>query len=280
MIITITYERGYNAVSLDYCLKKGVIIISSNYLKKEVLAVNREPEHAYFFAYKEKEAARSYDRSRSKGFNLLNGVWKFHYGRHPNAVDNDFFKEGFNDTDWELLHVPSHWEMKGFGHPHYTNVQYPFPVDPPNVPSDNPTGTYRKTIYLDDVNDRSVIRFEGVDSAFDLWLNGEYIGYATGSRTAAEFDVSDYLKKGQNVVAVKVYKWSAQSYLEDQDMWWLSGIFRDVYIVSKEAVGVTDYFVKTGFDAEYKNAELKMSVDVTEETVGRDLTVRLLDGEH
>lgn len=242
--------------------------------------MNRQAEHAYFFSYKDKESALSYDRSRSIGFNLLNGAWKFHYGRHPNDVDDDFFKKEFNDETWKSLHVPSHWEMKGYGYPHYTNVQYPFPVDPPHIPSVNPTGVYRKEFYLTDLNARSVIRFEGVDSAFDLWLNDEYIGYSTGSRTAAEFDISDHLVEGQNTLAVKVYKWSAQSYLEDQDMWWLSGIFRDVYILSKEAPGIRDHFVKTILDADYEDAELKLSVDVTKETIGKELTIELLDKEH
>lgn len=255
-------------------------IISTNYLKHDVLDVNRQPEHAYFFSYKDSETALSYDRTRSSGFTLLNGVWKFQYGQHPNDVDDDFFEKEFNDAAWEPLHVPSHWEMKGYGKPHYTNVQYPFPVDPPHIPSDNPTGAYRKEFYLTKLNDRSVIRFEGVDSAFDLWLNGEYVGYATGSRTASEFDVSDLLVEGKNTVAVKVYKWSAQTYLEDQDMWWLSGIFRDVYLVSKDKIGIKDYFVKTSFDSNYKNAELKLSVDLTEESVGKDLVVQLLDQEH
>ncbi|GEK89429.1 glycoside hydrolase family 2 TIM barrel-domain containing protein [Alkalibacterium putridalgicola] len=257
-----------------------VIIISTNYLKQDCLEVNRQPEHAYFFAYKDKESALSYDRSYSQGFTLLNGAWKFHYGRHPNDVDDDFFKKEFNDAAWESLHVPSHWEMKGYSKPHYTNVQYPFPVDPPHIPSDNPTGTYRKTFYLSEVKERSVIRFEGVDSAFDLWLNGEYIGYSTGSRIAAEFDISDLLIEGHNTLAVKVYKWSAQSYLEDQDMWWLSGIFRDVYILSKETTGIKDYFVKTIFDKDYKDAELNLSLDVTEATIGKDVKIELFDKNH
>ncbi|OJF92778.1 hypothetical protein AX762_09650 [Alkalibacterium sp. 20] len=254
-------------------------MISTNYLKKDVLEVNRQPEHAYFFTYKDSDTALTYDRTRSSGFTLLNGVWKFHYGKHPNDVDEGFFEKEFSDRSWESLHVPSQWEMKGFGKPHYTNVQYPFPVDPPHIPSDNPTGAYRKEFYLTELNERSVIRFEGVDSAFDLWLNGKYIGYSTGSRIAAEFDVSDFLVKGNNTLAVKVYKWSAQSYLEDQDMWWLSGIFRDVYIISKEAAGIKNYFVKTLFGPEYKDAELNLSVEFTKASIGKELVVQLLDHE-
>lgn len=227
-----------------------------------VLQRNRLPERAFFMSYKNETSALSYGRGNSYGFTLLNGVWKFHYADTPFNAPKDFYEESFNVNEWDELQVPSSWQMHGYGKPHYTNVQYPFPVDPPNIPTENPTGSYRRDFYVPKewLDEKVVLRFEGVDSAFHVWINGQEIGYSQGSRIPSEFDITPYLREGKNSIAVRVYQWSEASYIEDQDMWWLSGIFRDVYLVVKPKVAVYDFFVRTELDENYTNAVLQLDV--------------------
>lgn len=256
---------------------KGGVNIYKHYLNQKILHQNRLEERTYHFSYDSLDKAKEYNRQYSRGFQLLNGEWKFYYSRFPDDITDEYFSEEYDDEAWDTITVPSNWQMEGYDLPHYTNVQYPFPVDPPNIPSENPTGVYRRTFYYDGSDDRVYLRFEGVDGAFELWINGSYVGYSTGSRTAAEFDLSSVVKKGQNTVVVKVTKWSAQTYLEDQDMWWLSGIFRDVYIRTAPSERIIDYFVKTDFDETYTDAELSINIEVSEEAVGSKLTILLED---
>lgn len=189
----------------------------------------------------------------------LDGPWRFRLASGLDDLTEGFEAVDFDpdaddaDTAWQQLRVPSCWQMDGipgaprFGAPAYTNVVYPFPVDPPRVPDENPTGEYRREFEVVDgfPVERAVLRFEGVDSCFAVWLNGIRLGDGKGSRLPTEFDVSQALKPGRNVLAVRVYQWSAGSYLEDQDMWWLSGIFRSVRIVAR---GLLDFFVHADYD--------------------------------
>ncbi|MCU1658626.1 MAG: glycoside hydrolase family 2 barrel, partial [Pseudonocardiales bacterium] len=183
----------------------------------------------------------------------LNGRWRFRYSTRADRPA-DLAAVELDDATWDMIAVPAHWQLEGYGQPAYTNVQYPFPVDPPFVPDENPTGDYRRTFtvppgFLTE-SGRAVLRFDGVDSAFAVWVNGTEIGRSTGSRLAVEFDVTSALSgTGVNVLAVRVHQWSSASYLEDQDMWWLSGIFRDVTLQSRPANGIDDVFVHAGFDA-------------------------------
>lgn len=195
---------------------------------------------------------------------LLNGVWKFQLVSNPALVDNNFILPDFDDADWDDLDVPSNWQMKGYGHPHYTNIVYPFPINPPFVPTENPTGCYRRRFTLPDSwNSRRItITFRGVDSAFYLWINGTRIGFSKGSRLPAEFDISDALQKGSNLLAVEVLQWSDGSYVEDQDMWWLSGIFRDVYLTALPRTTIFDAFITTDFDESYRNAILGVRITI------------------
>ncbi|MPY55989.1 glycoside hydrolase family 2 TIM barrel-domain containing protein, partial [Streptomyces spongiae] len=171
----------------------------------------------------------------------LNGSWRFRLS--PRVPDeNDFADPGFDDSRWTEITVPSHWQLQGHGAPAYTNIDYPFDVDPPHVPDENPTGDYRRV--FDAPFEQGVLRFEGVDSCYKVWLNGEELGWSTGSRLPVEFDVT--LRPGVNVLAVRVHQWSAASYLEDQDMWWLSGIFRDVSLLPRPVLD--DHFVHAGYD--------------------------------
>ncbi|MGI5413726.1 glycoside hydrolase family 2 TIM barrel-domain containing protein [Streptomyces chartreusis] len=196
--------------------------------------------------------ARSWLHSDAPSLSL-NGSWRFRLS--PTAsVAQDFAAEGFDDQQWDSIPVPSHWVLQGdgaYGRPIYTNIQFPFPIDPPHVPDENPTGDYRRHFHVPaewSAADRIVLRFDGVESLFRVWVNGEEIGSASGSRLAHEFDVTSAVRHGDNVVAVRVHQWSAASYVEDQDQWWLPGIFRDVTLLVRPVGGIEDVWLRTGFD--------------------------------
>lgn len=200
----------------------------------------------------------------SFGVTSLNGPWKFQLVDSPLLAPENFFEKKFDDRKWKTLAVPSHWQLNGYGHPHYTNIDYPFPLDPPFVPDENPTGLYRKTFKLDPsvIGRRILLRFEGVDSTFRVWVNGREVGMSKGSRLAAEFDVGADLVTGENTVAVQVVKWSDATYLEDQDMWWLSGIFRDVLLIAEPEIYLRDLFVRTNLDTSFQKGELVIEADL------------------
>jgi beta-galactosidase len=180
----------------------------------------------------------------------LDGSWRFRLAPTADAVTSGFAEPGFDDGEWDRLPVPAHWQLHGYGAPAYTNVRYPFPVDPPYVPDENPTGEYRREFELPAgwPAGPAVVRFEGVDSCAKVWLNGRELGHTKGSRLPAEFAVGALLRPGRNVLAVRVHQWSAGSYLEDQDMWWLSGIFRSVRLLARPTGGLGDVFVHAGYD--------------------------------
>ncbi|MDN4615538.1 glycoside hydrolase family 2 TIM barrel-domain containing protein [Leifsonia sp. F6_8S_P_1B] len=185
----------------------------------------------------------------------LSGEWAFRYSPHA-ALPDDVAVPGLDDTGWDRLPVPAHWVLQGdgaYGRPAYTNVQYPFPVDPPHVPDENPTGDYRRRFDLPadwPAGAQVALRFDGVESLYRVWLNGEEVGVATGSRLAQEFDVTGLVRPGENLLSVRVHQWSPASYLEDQDQWWLPGIFRDVTLVARPLDGLGDVWLRTGWDAE------------------------------
>ena len=180
----------------------------------------------------------------------LDGTWKFRLLPAAPEHTGDFADPDLDDSGWEGLPVPSHWQLHGYGRPAYVNFHYPFPVDPPFVPDENPTGEYRRAFDLpaDWPEGEAVLRFDGVDSFFRVWLNGTELGFSTGSRLVAEFDAGHSLRPGHNVLAVRVHQWSAASYLEDQDMWWLSGIFRGVTLQHRPSAGIEDLTVVAGYD--------------------------------
>jgi beta-galactosidase len=183
----------------------------------------------------------------------LNGAWRFRLAPDPASAADGFWAPGFDDAGWDELPVPSSWPMHGHGRPAYTNVVYPFPVDPPHVPTDNPTGDHRLVFDApaEFAGLGARLRFDGVDSCGRVWLNGVELGVTQGSRLPAEFDVTAALRPGErNVLAVRVHQWSAGSYLEDQDMWWLPGIFRDVTLLGLPAGGVEDVFVHATYEAD------------------------------
>lgn len=202
----------------------------------------------------------------------LSGYWKFHLASNPGAVPHEFHENSFDDSSWDTLPVPSNWQMHGFDTPIYTNVVYPFPLNPPYVPSENPTGCYRKNFHIpEEWKDRRILlHFEGVDSAFFAWLNGVLVGYSEDSRLPAEFEITKWChpfdSNMENILAVQVMRWSNGSYLEDQDHWWLSGIHRDILLLAKPKVFITDYFFKSNVDHNFLSAaiELEVKIDMPE----------------
>jgi beta-galactosidase/beta-glucuronidase len=249
-----------------------------------VLQRKRLPAHASLLPYPDEASALSGERGATPYFLLLNGSWQFQYLGAPHEAPAGFETEAFDSSDWDLIPVPSNWQMLGYGRPNYTNVNYPYPVDPPYVPDDNPTGLYRRSFYLPETwSGRKVsLVFEGVDSAYYVWVNGQLAGYSQVPHLPGEFDITACLRPGENLVAVQVFQWSDGSYLEDQDMWRLSGIFRDVYLVSYPQVHVRDVRVRTELDAQYRDAVLDLQVKVTNlptpGAAGYRLAAKLLDG--
>ncbi|KAJ7517559.1 hypothetical protein O6H91_21G029500 [Diphasiastrum complanatum] len=196
----------------------------------------------------------------------LSGYWKFYLASKPEATPRDFYLGDFDDSFWKDLPVPSNWQMYGYDRPIYTNIIYPFPLNPPLVPTENPTGCYRRFFTLPPnwKGRRIFISFEGVDSAFYAWINGILVGYSQDSRLPAEFEISDVCHQpgssDKNILAVKVLRWSDGSYLEDQDHWWLSGIHRDVIVFSKPVVMISDYFVKTQSKQNFTKSTVELQV--------------------
>lgn len=244
---------------------------------------NLTKPHAILLPYTNEATARTYERGATPYFALLNGKWKFHYAETPLSAPEGFFREDYDTTSWDDIEVPCSWQLQGYGRPHYTNVMYPFPVEPPLVPSDNPTGSYRREFLISEdwLNRQVYLRFEGVDSAFYVWVNGKQVGFSKGSRLSAEFDITPYIRSGRNVLAVQVYQWSDGSYLEDQDMWWLSGIFRDVYLYAKPRTHIYDLTVVTELDENYRDATLKLQHIIkntdSQPVENYKLAVKLLD---
>jgi len=229
-----------------------------------IFDINKEPAHASFVPIDE-EGVPNFDKTASPYVQLLNGYWKFNWAPKPVDRPVEFYTPSYDVSAWKEIQVPANWQLQGYGIPIYTNIVYPFKVDPPFIQNDNnPVGSYRRTFTIPEEWDAREIflHFAGVKSAFYLWINGEKVGYSQGSMTPAEFNITPYLQQGENVLAAEVYRWSDGSYLEDQDMWRLSGIYRDVYLVAKTRQNIRDFFITTDLDDEYQHAELKISTVV------------------
>jgi beta-galactosidase len=229
-----------------------------------VFQINREPARATFLPFADKYSAISDIYENSPWFYSLNGNWKFQWSPTPDQRPKDFYKTDFNVVNWKEIQVPSNWELKGYGIPIYTNITYPFPKNPPYIDhSDNPVGSYRRNFDLPQTwNGRRVyLHFEGGTSAMYIWVNGEKVGYSENTKSPCEFDITKYVKRGKNLVAVEAYRWSDGSYLEDQDFWRISGIDRNVFLYSTENLRFADFFAHPDLDTNYKNGLL--SVDIT-----------------
>ena len=200
-----------------------------------------------------REARTAFYKDSQKKISL-NGEWDFKYVDAPELSPEGFEQSGACEG-WDKIDVPSVWQLRGYDKMHYTDVLYPFPINPPHVPDENPTGIYKKTVVLDEqwMEKDTVLKFHGVDSAFDVWVNGNHVGFGKVSRLPSEFDITGFVKTGENDITVRVYKWSDGTYLEDQDMWWLSGIYRDVELINEEKNAVLDLRVNGTLDDSYKN---------------------------
>ena len=233
----------------------------------ELLHRNTLPTRFAFFQYSSEEIARQHKREASEFCLSLNGTWQFRYDESPLEAPE---WETQDPLTWNGIKVPGMWQLQGYGHPHYSNVNYPFPVDPPNVPLLNGTGSYWRKFTLPSQwsGDQIRLRFEGVDSSFHVWVNGKEVGYSQGARNAHEFDITQYLAEGENTLAVRVYELCDGSYLERQDQWTLSGIFREVYLTSFPQNAITDFSAVPELDDSFKKATLRVQVKTQGEAAG------------
>lgn len=250
------------------------MIVPKHFEDLNVLHENTMPDRAYYIPAAKRHEDLVEHREQSERFALLNGEWDFCYYDSVYDLKEEFYREdcGLN-PDWKTIPVPSVWQMHGYDRHQYTNVNYPFPLDPPYVPHENPCGTYRHqfTWHKDTAAPKTFLNFEGVDSCFYVWVNGQYVGYSQVSHATAEFDVTALLREGENLLAVLVLKWCDGSYLEDQDKFRMSGIFRDVYLLSRPEQCVYDYFLKTRLDREAGKAQ----VDIDFSYLDREIPVRV-----
>lgn len=241
------------------------MIIPRYYEDLHMLHENTMPERAYYIPASRAMETLVHHREDSDRFQLLNGDWHFRYYDSIYDLTDHFYEEMFDDSDFDTIPVPSVWQNHGYDSHQYTNVNYPFPFDPPYVPQDNPCGAYR-TCFSYEINEtapNAYLNFEGVDSCFYVWLNGHYVGYSQVSHSTSEFDVTAYMKNGLNQLAVLVLKWCDGSYLEDQDKFRTSGIFRDVYLLTRPAAGVYDYFITTELPSEQTDGDAVVSIRLT-----------------
>ncbi|WMT39562.1 glycoside hydrolase family 2 TIM barrel-domain containing protein [Paenibacillus sp. D2_2] len=224
--------------------------------------INRKSASASFWRYRSKEQALEMKKEGSIDYQSLDGDWEFLYLEAPELSPSGFYHIDHDSSKWDHIEVPSCWQMKGYGKMSYTDLYYQFPINPPYVPTENPTGIYRRRFHLEELvpGQRIILKFNGVDSAFDLWINGEHAGYSKVSRLPSEFDITSYVAAGDNQITVRVYQWSDGTYLEDQDMWWLSGIFRSVELYQMPETAIEDIYVVTAFDELYQDSELKVQI--------------------
>jgi beta-galactosidase len=258
--------------------------VPNDWENPEMIGENKEPGHSTLMPYQDVNTALIGTRDASPFHKSLNGRWKFHWVSKPDDRPMDFYKVDFNVKAWAEIAVPGCWQLQGYDVPIYINSGYPFPKNPPYIdPNFNPVGSYRTTFTIpDNWKYREVfIHFDGVMSAFYLWINGERIGYSEDSMTPAEFNITKYLKKGENVLAAQVFRWCDGSYLEDQDAWRFSGIYRDVYLFSTPRLHIRDFFVRSDLDENYSDATLKVTANainlLSKKIKGGTIEVKLLD---
>lgn len=236
------------------------MIVPRHYEDLQMLHEHTLPARAYYIPASERLDTLVEHREDSDRIQMLGGEWKFHYYQSIYELDEPFYQMAYDDSSFDRIEVPGVWQTAGYDTHQYTNIRYPFPFDPPYVPSDNPCGAYVREFVYHKIKEapKAYLNFEGVDSCFYVWLNGSYIGYSQVSHCTSEFDVTDALKEGNNRLAVLVLKWCDGSYLEDQDKFRTSGIFRDVYLLKRPAQTVWDYFVKTNLREEMAEVTIEM----------------------
>lgn len=242
--------------------------------------INRLPERAHYYSYFSQDDGKL-GHTQARNYQSLNGEWRFLFLAAPEYSPEDFYQVDCQEEQWDTIPVPSNWQLQGYGKMHYSDLWYNFPIIPPKVPTENPTGIYRRTFELAEVdaNERYLLKFNGVDSAFEVYVNGEFVGYSKGARLQSEFDLSKVVQAGSNQLTVRVFQWSDGTYLEDQDMWWLSGIFRDVELYSIPREGLYDLTVIATTDDSYQMGQL-MATPQLATAAGQTIRYRLsLAGE-
>ncbi|MDX8044575.1 glycoside hydrolase family 2 TIM barrel-domain containing protein [Gracilibacillus sp. S3-1-1] len=235
----------------------------------EIFQLNRMPQHALAIPYQNRKQALVNSPHKSVYYRSLNGKWRFHFSENPDKRVKDFYQIGYDTSDWDLIQVPAHWQLQGYDYPQYSNTRYPWiehdHIEAPFAPTNyNPVGQYVTTFEATDEwsNQPVILHFAGVEAAFYVWLNGKLVGYSEDTFTPAEFNITPYLQSGENTLSVEVYRWADASWLEDQDFWRMSGIFRDVFMYALPDIHVYDHRVRTTFDQNYENAELEVQAQV------------------
>ncbi|MDX1315024.1 MAG: glycoside hydrolase family 2 TIM barrel-domain containing protein, partial [Eudoraea sp.] len=259
---------------------------TNDWENQAIISINKEAPHATYIPYSDIDQALREVPGNSPWYQSLNGTWKFNWVSHPDMRLVDFYKTNYDVSYWDDIIVPSNWQLQGYGKPIYTNVRYPFSKNPPKIlgPAPkgftknelpNPVGAYKRDFTVPEEWDgREIfVHFAGVKSAFYLWINGVKVGYSQGSMTPAEFNITDYVTAGENTIAVEVYRWSDGSYLEDQDFWRLSGIYRDVFLYAAPEVHLWDYFLKSELADDFKTA--KFIADLEFKNFGKGGKVKL-----
>jgi beta-galactosidase len=249
----------------------------------EVFEKNKLEARATFYHFSDtKNLAK--DWKTSERYRSLNGTWKFNWEKSPDNRPEEFYKEEYDVSTWDDIEVPGNWELQGYGIPIYTNIKYVFPANPPLIPHEyNPVGSYKRTFSIPEKwNDQKItLHFGAVRSAFYVWVNGEKVGYSQGSKLPAEFDITDFIQKGENQVAVEIYRWSDASYIEDQDFWRLSGMDRDVYMYATSKSYIHDLKVNAGLDNKYIDGQFGLEVTVANTAkakVAAEIAIEILDG--
>ena len=226
---------------------------------------NKVTGHVNTVPYASVEAAKAGNQQASPYYQSINGQWQFKLVDNPDVVPDGFYADDYDTSDWDQIHVPGNWTMQGFDKPIYTNVQMPIPNTPPFVPKDdNPTGLYRHTFTIPESWDgrQIFICFDGVESVLMVWVNGHAVGFSKGSRLPAEFDITKYVRVGENSISAEVIRWSDASWLEDQDHWWMTGLYRDVYLYAKPKAAIFDFFYHTDLDDTFENATFKLNTKI------------------
>jgi beta-galactosidase len=270
--------KAFFWLMLGLCIRPAVTASPlPDWENEHVFQINREPVRSSFVPFATVAEALHDDDTNSPFYLSLDGIWKFHWVPSPDLRPTNFFHTGFDDSNWANIEVPSSVELQGYGIPIYLSSGYPFKIDPPgvlDVPPTNyttfktrdPVNSYRRTFELPTLWDhrRVFVHFDGVESAFYIWINGQFVGFSENSRSPAEFDITDFVKTGANEIAVQDFRWSGGSYLEDQDIWRMSGIFRQVYLYSTAMARIRDFAVRTDLDTNYQNATLEIKPELAD----------------
>ncbi|NQU86290.1 MAG: DUF4981 domain-containing protein [Mariniphaga sp.] len=251
---------------------------------QEVFQINKAAPRAHFIPFSTEEQAQNGDIWQSPMVQTLNGTWKFNLSQNPSERPFWFFKDDYDTRDWDQIVVPSNWEVKGFDYPIYTNVKFPHERTPPTIQDFyNPVGSYKRSFKIpSDWDGKEIfLRFGAVSSAVNVWVNEQFVGYSEDAKTPADFNITSFLKKGKNSLAVEIFRWSDASYLEDQDFWRLSGITRDAYLLARNKQYIRDYKVTQDLDESYLNGIFGLDIEMQnlgEASTSVSVEAQLLDG--